>query len=184
MTSLPVLQQNRIMPTPDCFGHLWDAKAPECAGGVDLMYTNKQSGSHIRERCRFFDSCGSKVQATRAAAMKATVPSQSWTFPRPQSSAEASRAQVPQMSQPMAPQQQQPQQQMVPHGLWYPAPTYQFNHGIPNYLTTPEPRAPGESIWMSLVRELLRGVIKSFGHTVAYFVDTTPVKRLPPPGGQ
>ena len=182
MTSLPVLQQNRITPTPDCFGQLWEARAPECAGGVDLMYTNKQTGSHVRERCRFFDACGAKVQATKKAAMQATIP-QSWTFPKPQTSAEASRAQVPQMSQQMVPQQHQ-QQMPVMHGTWYPAPTYQFNHGIPNYLSMPEPRAPGESVWFSLMREILRGLIKSFGHTVAYFVDTTPVKRLPPPGGQ
>lgn len=176
MASLPVLQQ-----TPECFGsQLHDPRQPECAGGVDLMYTNKFTGSHVRERCRFFDACGAKVQATRAAAIQAMSPQY-----RPVVSAAASRAQVPQMSQQMAPPtQQQQQMQPVVQGQWYPAPTYQFNHGIPNYLTMPEPRASGESIWVALFRELLRGVIKSFGHTVAYFVDTTPMKRLPPPGGE
>ena len=189
MTSLPVLQQNRIEPPPDCFGKHWDARAPECSGGVDLMFTNKATGSHVRERCRFFDSCGAKVQATRMAAQQAI---QSYNFPAPAQSpqiqpvvsAAASRAQIPQMSQQMGPQavQQQGQPMMLVQGQWHPAPTYQFNHGIPHYLTTPEPRRGGESIWVVLFRELLRGIIKSAGHTVSYFVDTTPLRQqLPPP---
>lgn len=197
MTTLPVLQQNRMESPPDCFGStLWDPKHPHCAGGIDITYTNKQTGSHLRQRCDFFDSCGAKVQATRALAQRAMFPqSPPSTFPlapKPPvipalTSAAAARTQVPAMSQPMVPQapqtlmQQHMQQVPMAMGHWHPAPTYQFNHGIPHYLTTPEPHHPGESIWIVLLRELVRGLFKSAGHTVSYFFDTNPVKRLPPP---
>ncbi len=200
MTSLPVLQ-NQFTQPPDCFGGpLWDPKVTECAGGVDLMYTNKVTGSHIREKCQFFDSCGAKVSAMRAPNGAIQLPQR--TLPPPPSmqpvvSSAASRTQVPQMSQPMfrpqqaAPQPWAPPQQQAQYaqpqyhpqmmqGPWHPAPTYQFNHGIPNYLTTPEPIAPGESIWSALFRELFRGIVKSAGHTMSYFVDTNPMRRLPP----
>jgi hypothetical protein len=90
--------------------------------------------------------------------------------------------QTPPMSQQMQPVAQQPQ--MIPmqvQGAWYPATTYQFNHGIPGYLSVPEPRMPGESVWSVLLREIIRGVIKSTGHTVSYFVDQTPMRNPPPP---
>jgi hypothetical protein len=90
--------------------------------------------------------------------------------------------QTPPMSQQMQPVQQP--QMMVPmqmQGAYYPAATYQFNHGIPGYLSVPEPRLPGESVWAVLLREILRGIIKSAGHSVSYFVDQHSLKNLPPP---
>lgn len=196
MHSLPVLQPNRPTPPPDCFGSQhWDPKHPECAGGLDMMYTSK-TGSHVRERCHFFDSCGARVQAAKAMQQRMVPqPTKSFTFPAPAQapqlkplvSAAASREQVPQMSQPMMPHQPYAQPMTVPaqmmQGPWHPAPTYQFNHGIPHYLTVAEPRLPGESIWVILVREIVRGLFKSAGHTVSYFFDTNPMGRPPPQGG-
>lgn len=194
MTSLPVLQ-NRPESTPDCFGQMWDPKEAACFGGLDMLYTSK-TGSHIRERCRFFDACGAKLQASRNASLQ-RPPIQSFHFPapvqpppiRPVTSAAANRAVAP-MSQPMAMQPYQPQvpqqhqQYQPPPGAYHPAPTYQFNHGIPNYISVAEPRAADESIWAVLFRELIRAVLKSLGHTVSYFADRTPIKQLPPPPPQ
>lgn len=175
MTSLPVLQ-NRIEP-PDCFGQLWDPNDPECKGGPDIRYTNKNTGSHIRDRCIFYQSCGAKVQAASAARAaqqaKAIVPMSQ------QVSAAATRQQTAPLSI-----QVQPGQQQVPlaiQGPWYPAPTYQLSYGIPAYLSTPEPKAPGESVWAVLIRELLRGVLKASGHTVSHFFDTTPFRQTKEP---
>lgn len=194
MTSLPVLQSRPESP-PECFGQptLWDPKSPECAGGLDMMYTGK-NGTHIRERCRFFESCGAKVRAAQPVNAFARPGIQSFQFPAPQpppqirplASAAANR-QVQPMSQPMSMAYQPPvyqpppQAQQVPPGTYHPAQTYQFNHGIPNYISVAEPRAQGESIWMVLFRELLRALLKSAGHTISYFADRTPIKQLPPP---
>lgn len=199
MLQLPVLQ-NRANPPPECFGsHWWDPKSAECIGGPDPAYSNPKTGSHVRERCTFFSACGAKVQASRAGAQLQQQPTQqpgvtplsSYHFPavqRPSVSAGAARTQVAPMSQPMFSGGQPYQQQQVPQQMmmqqpqhWHPAPTYQFQHGLPNYLSVPEPRMHGETIWQVLLRELVRGAIKAFGHTLAYFIDTTPMRKQPPP---
>lgn len=173
MTSLPVLQ-NRIQP-PDCFGQLWDPNDPECKGGPDIRFTDKKTGSHVRERCIFYQSCGAKVQAQNAA--KAAQQARA-IVPVSQVSASMSRQQTAPMSIQIQPGQQQAQQGApFIQGPWYPAPTYQLSYGIPAYLTMPEPRAPGESVWSVLLRELLRGVLKSSGHTMSHFFDTTPFRQ-------
>jgi hypothetical protein len=81
----------------------------------------------------------------------------------------------------MVPQQMHPQQ-MVPvmhPGMQYPAPAYQLNYMMPGYLTVPEVRQPGESIWNVLAREVARGLFKSAGHTVSHFMDTHPFMEPP-----
>lgn len=188
MQLLPVLQ-NRPTDPPECFGsHLWDPRSSECSGGADITYTHPGTGSHVRPKCDFFAACGAKVQALRSTAQRAMVPVTP-TFPtpfRPAASGAIARMQTPPMSQQM--QQVQPQQMMVPmqmQGPYYPATTYQFNHGIPGYLSVPEPRLPGESVWTVLLREVLRGLLKSAGHSVSYFVDQHPLKNPPtPPSGE
>lgn len=184
MTQLPVIQ-NRI-ETPECFGTHWDPAAVECRGGVDHNYTNAKTGSHIREKCFFFQSCGAKVQAMRSI-QPVPVQQQQALAARPQTfqqmvSAAASRQQVAPMSQQMQQVAVQPQQMMMQpqQGPWYPAPTYQLSYGIPQYLSIPEPRMPGESVWSTLLRELVRGVLKSTGHTASSFFDRTPFRQ--PPG--
>lgn len=184
MQSLPVLQ-NRPVDIPECFGsHLWDPRSTECTGGADITYTHPVTGSHVRPKCDFFTSCGAKVQALRSSAQRAMVPAPP-TMPqpyRPAASGAVARMQTPPMSQQMQPIQPQPMMGPVQMaGPWYPAATYQFNHGIPGYLSVPEPRLPGESVWTVLLREILRGIIKSAGHTVSYFVDQTPMRNPPPP---
>lgn len=50
----------------DCFGKLWDERSPECAGGLDAMYTNPETGSKVRSQCSLYDTCGRQWHATRA----------------------------------------------------------------------------------------------------------------------
>lgn len=185
MVQLPVLQSRN--ETPECFGSLWDPANVECRGGVDHNYTNKQTGSHLREKCFFFQSCGAKVHAIRSAQVPVPPAQQLMAqLAAPQSafqqmvSAAAARQQVPPMSQQMQQVQVLPQAQqqmmMVPQqGTYYPAPTYQLSYGIPQYLSVPEPRMPGESVWNVLFREILRGLLKSTGHTASSFFDRTPL---------
>jgi len=56
---------------------------------------------------------------------------------------------------------------------------YQLNYMMPAYLSVPEARHPGQSIWAILGRESIRAIGKSFGHTIAHFFDMNPF-RLPP----
>jgi hypothetical protein len=90
------------------------------------------------------------------------------------------------------PQQQrpffQPQQQQQPHyaqppipGALYPAQQFQLNYMMPGYLTAPEQRAPGESVWSVVLREVLRAIFKSVGHTIAHHFDANTLKGPPPP---
>lgn len=70
-----------------------------------------------------------------------------------------------------------PPVQMVPQvpAQHYPAGNYQLNYMVPTYLSQPETRRPGETVWPALLREILRGVGKSLGHTLASFFDRTPM---------
>lgn len=192
MTHLPVLQ-NRI-EIPECFGLHWDPNAAECRGGVDHNFTNKTTGSHVRDKCFYFQSCGAKVQTERSAQQAAQAQTHSQAMVRPSafqqmvSAAAARQQQVAPMSQQMQQVQVSPQmQQMHPQmamqqqqGPWYPAPTYQLSYGIPQYLSVPEHRMPGETVWGVLLREVLRGVFKSMGHTASSFFDRTSFRQAPP----
>lgn len=62
--------------TPECFGRRdqpekkiegWNPSCPSCAGGIDPAWTDKKTGSHVREKCLYFQSCGTLVQAQRMA---------------------------------------------------------------------------------------------------------------------
>lgn len=53
---------------PECFGAyekngvpLWDARSPECAGGLDPTFRNQNDGTSIRPPCDFFKECGNSV---------------------------------------------------------------------------------------------------------------------------
>ena len=73
-----VLREER----PSCFGRIddpskqiegWNPSCPSCAGGADPTYTDEKTGSHIREKCVFFNSCGSTVQAKKMEQMRTTL---------------------------------------------------------------------------------------------------------------
>lgn len=50
---------------PVCFGRSWEANHPECAGGLDPLYTHPQRKDHRRDRCSWYSSCASRTTAAR-----------------------------------------------------------------------------------------------------------------------
>lgn len=66
----PVLREEK----PPCFGRIndprtgnegWDPNCPQCSGGLDPVNTNPNNGSHVLDRCAFFNACGATVQAKK-----------------------------------------------------------------------------------------------------------------------
>lgn len=186
---------------PTCFGSShWDPRAVECAGGADPKYTHPKNQSHVRDACDFFQQCGIRSQAARMGAQ--LIPAQQLRrppmFPVPPPPAPIVQQQAPtfreymqhqqrptQMAVPQyyPPQQQYPYQQppqvhMAPGQ--FPASVYQLNYQVPGYLSVPEQRTWGGSVWGLLGREALRAILKALGHTVAGYFDSQPF-RLPPP---
>lgn len=53
---------------PSCFGKNWEAKHPECAGGLDPAYTNPKDGSHHRDRCKWYSQCATRTTANRTSS--------------------------------------------------------------------------------------------------------------------
>lgn len=193
------------MSLPDCYGKLWQQNEPECAGGRDPNYTSP-SGTHIRERCEFFNSCGSRKQAV--AQDKDAYSSGGSIFSQPLISPNSlvrngqnynsyrgynSYGQPAQRSTQVDELERQLQQaraviqqqnQALHQGQRVPISTpgtYQspqmmaMDMSIPKYLTAPEPLEEGQSVWNILGREVLRGVMKAAGHTMASFWDRTPI---------
>lgn len=196
----PTLLRERIKEEepPTCFAKQWDPNHPECTGGLDPQYTHPRTGTHVRETCEFFERCGAETKISRqnrlssglvpASALvrqqqpaapqtfRAYMQTQQYAQQQPAASFMQSAPARPTFPQPYA-AQPQPQQQ-----LQYPAPAYQLQYLMPGYLTVPEQRTVGGSIWRLLGREVIRAIAKAMGHTVANFFDTNPL-RLPPGQG-
>lgn len=198
---------------PHCFGgSLWDPKAKECAGGMDPAYTD-ENGSHIRQKCLFFEACGAKLQASRMeparglldpkSLVKATGvptlgPSRQVEQPTQfvqQFMSSLSQRQVPvQAIQPYVPQQMSMQGKpihlppaQVPQAYGQIPVGYQqmmpVNYQMPGYLSVPEVRQPEQSFWSFLSKTVLRSMGKSLGHSIAHLFDTVPLGPTYPPGG-
>lgn len=184
---------------PDCFGKHWDGTNTECAGGNDPAYRHPDTGSHTRERCVFFESCGARVQAAKNNMVQNVVPAPQLTRfqPRPTNNPQPLGGQPtqiqPQAMVPTAPQYnaQQINQQIVQQvlaairqGTPQAAPNAQLgyqqmmpvNFHVPQYLSVREERGPEDSLIGLLGRELVRSMGKSVGHTLANFFDMTPLR--------
>jgi len=112
---------------PACFGRIdepakqvegWNPQCPSCAGGIDAAYTDKNTGSHIRERCQFFQPCGTTVQAKRMEQMRSSFIDPR-TLIRPtvqqqvQQQPQVTQQQMPPAAAPLANYQAQNQQQLA-----------------------------------------------------------------------
>lgn len=186
---------------PICFGtHHWNPNEPECKGGADPKYTHPGNGSHVREICDHFRECGARSTAARMStnivpASQLTRP-QAPSFPivppvpRQQDATtfrEHMQRYQQQLAQTPAPQYPYSAHPPAPAMQYqYPAPTYQLQYLVPSYLSVPEQRVYGGSLWGHLGRELLRAALKATGHTLAAYFDTHPFRSPPlpvPPGG-
>jgi len=178
---------------PECFGKEWDKNAAECAGGPDQNFTHPKSGLHVREQCSFFQSCGSRTQAKSMA--QGVIPPQQLVRPpqapqaQPQTFADFMRLKNAEWAEqqrvaamqgsrpsiaPAVPQQQAPVMHTAVHR---PASVYQLNYEMPGYLTTPEQRMDGETLWPVLLREIIRSMLKALGHSVSHFFDARAFKE-------
>lgn len=194
---------------PHCFGGpLWDPKAKECAGGMDPAFTN-ENGTHIRDRCMFFDACGSRRQASMMESARGLLDPKSLIKPsvptlgptRPSAPVQHQPTQTAQFVErfmtSVANQQVQPSVQSYmnqpPRAIHLPPQAspqavpvagYQammpVNYQMPGYLSVPEVRHPAESFWTFLGRTIFRAMGKSFGHSIAHLFDTVPLGTPPP----
>jgi len=64
------LDQPKVESPPDCYGLSWDRNAPECVGGPNAAYRNRETGGRVHERCLHFDACG------RSFALREKIKSQ------------------------------------------------------------------------------------------------------------
>jgi hypothetical protein len=187
---------------PNCFGKEWDKNEPECAGGHDANFTHPVTHQHVREQCRFFQTCGVRTQAQRAAfhvpvgnvvrqnpAVAVAGPPQTFADFLKQQQAihvEAQRQAALSGARPPAPVVgQQPQataaQPWVASGVvHHPAPVYQLNYMSPPFLSVPEIQMAGETIWQVLLREVFRSMFKALGHAVAHFFDARRLREAAP----
>lgn len=173
-----------------CYGKAWDAESPICQGG--LTYTKDAQGDdHWHTRCPLFDPCTVRVRSPEGPPRSSVIlpppppmpPMTSRPIPPPEvrvplpSALTGRPAMIP---PPTAPSLQPP--------TTFPSSSNANPYGIPPYLSTPEPLYEDESILRPLLREVLRGAVKSVGHTAASFADRVPLgqrlfkkKKRPPP---
>lgn len=182
---------------PECFGEQWDQNAPECAGGRDPNWRSAD-GSHIRDRCNFYTSCGSRFQAKKEDEHRRLIPASSlfaprieppqirpsFTLPTTQPSVppevQQLRSQLAQANSLLQQHQAYQQRQAYNPQMYGSPPPLQMmamDMSVPKYLSAPEPTNTCQPIWLSLARMVLRAILKAVGHTVANFADQTPLDR-------
>ena len=185
--------QQKPQGSPVCFGKEFDAGDSECAGGADPGYVNPRTGAQVRDRCSWFSACASVSAANRARAQH-TIPASNLTRPHPQGPPRPAQMPPmpgtrPQFQQPaqMHPQQQQqamaPMQPQMMVAPWVaqqgpqlvPMMVQQPGSQMQHYLTVPEPINLNENPWKRLMREIVRSMFKSAGHTSAAFFDHNPM---------
>lgn len=196
---------------PPCFGKLWDGTSPECKGGVDPAFKDEETGSNLRQKCEFFESCGVRYQASRMESARALIDPKSLVKGpptlTPSRPAQQQQGMVPAFVERFAQsfmqqQAQQPQMVMVPpqqmmkpaqhpqQMMMMPAPQMAYgyqqmmpvNYQMPGYLTVPEHREPGGSFFGFAMRTIFRSMGKSVGHSVAHLFDSNPLGPYPPQG--
>lgn len=178
---------------PTCFGTRWEARAAECAGGLDPAYVNPSDGSNKRERCAWYSQCAARTAAQKmptASTLVQVRPSKQMQVPSFQPAMPQPQPQPQQVQQQPYQQQYQYPQQMMPMPQ-QPAPVMVYPHQaqtpymvpmnfapqsmqMSGYLTVPEPIVPGQHWGKRLGFSVVRSMAKAMGHTVANFFDHTP----------
>lgn len=175
---------------PDCYGSLWSPIEKECTGGPDPAYTHPGTGTHVRERCKFFQQCSSATSANRTQVVPASqltqhlhpVQIQSRPGFLPPPTPRPMTVSFPQQPPPHPAAYNQYQHPMTLTQPWLaqqgaqqvPAPYQAHGAQMPSYLAVPEP-AESAHWFVRLMREVFRSAAKSAGHTTASFFDHTPM---------
>lgn len=191
---------------PSCFGKQWEANHPECKGGTDPLYVNPKTGSHVRDRCKWYSQCAQKTVGTRTQQRTGGVippqqilrpppapPAPNFAPPMPNQNTQARAAppplpaQQPQMAQPMYQQPVyhnnmpyvQPQMAAMPSAV-------PMNHAmegaqVPSFVMVPEPYLnDGTSHGKRLARTMFRSMGKAAGIAFANYMDYYPFGGSPP----
>ncbi len=180
---------------PSCFGAKWEARAPECAGGLDPAYMHPVNGSNKRDRCPWYSQCAASIAAQKMSTQGGLVQVRPQQQQQQQQQIQPPSAMKPFFTQQppqMQPQQPQPQQ-MVPAPYMVPPQQAQTPYMVPmnfapqsaqmpGYLTVPEPIVPGQHWGKRLGFSIARSMAKAAGHTLANFFDHTPLNPWYPQG--
>lgn len=183
---------------------LWSPSAPECRGGLDMQWKDERTGSHLRPECGHYRQCGAETQAKRAtiARLKSqgllpasqltskAFPPTSSVQPPPAISRPTSVSAPTGMTsylQTMLEYQKKLEEaqklgkapsamgiQQAPTGYQAMMPV---NFHMPAYLSVPEIQSADEGILPVLGREVARGLLKAFGHSLSTFFDNRPWRR-------
>ena len=166
--------------TPDCYGKHWSATASECKGGLDAAYVHPSNNTHIRDRCHWFGACATATNTANAKIVPASqLTNRVITTPPP-------LLQVAQRTIPIPPAppvipQAQPQMRysnvpaLNPSAVLQGVPQWPGAQ-IPSYLTVAEP--DDEEPWyVTLGRTIVRSALKGAAHSVASYIDHTPIKK-------
>ena len=203
--SLQVLREDK----PVCLGRVhdpatnvdgWNPADVECTGGVDPVRINEKNGTHVFDKCVYYQTCGAMVQAKKQEQQrKAIAPQHFVVQQQPQQVPQYAAMTAPnpalqqqQLLQYQAQQQQQaavlqmqqmqrmmtPQPQMMPMGYQQMMPV---NYQMPSYLSAPEPVQPG-GFWRMFGATVFRSMGKSVGHSVSYMFDAVPFSAVRKPG--
>lgn len=188
----------------DCYGVSWEERNPECAGGVDPLYTNPQTGSHVRQRCGLYEQCGRTFKAAEAqkrlqnVAQQQVVPITNLarqgapayqsaplvrtqpTLPAPVATSTVPVRPYAPPPPPHAPTQMVPvpPPQMLHPAQYYPAVMSPVQTLLPHeaapFLTVVEAPIPGVPTWRRVLAESLRAGFKGVLQQGAFIVDHTP----------
>lgn len=190
----------------DCYGLSWEERHPECAGGLDPMFSGV-GGTKIRPRCDMYESCGRAFKTAEAqrklqgVAFQQVVPANNlvrqqglqpyqpppppvvrpqFLPPQPPRPYQAPIQVQPQYAQPQQPQYV-PNQQMM-HPQYYPAIFSQAQSLLPHeaapFLTVTEEKQEGVPMWRRILLESLRAGVKGVLQQGAFIVDHTPYYHL------
>lgn len=160
-----------IEERPHCFGKQYESNAAECVGGHDPAYSDPATGSRVRPRCNFVNTCAVHTQANRQINrpeqryQQGLVPTSNLTRP------------VTTFNPPVA-----PRPTWTPPGYQGPVvqqPHWQGNTAQPRYymeqyLTVRQPATTGQTLGKRLFWESVRSMGKSLGHTISHFFDVEP----------
>lgn len=164
---------------PHCFGQ-WDPSAKECAGGLDPAYSHPVSGEKKRDTCKFYESCGSRTEASKLDA--------SWSPNLIQASSLHRQKEPP---QPAAKSVSAPTPSYRPFS-WSPPPSshnkpsenaqsvrvpLEYSMHVQPFLSVPEVQDDGDSYGSYAFRILVRSLGKGAALGIAHFFDSVTLKK-------
>lgn len=163
----------------DCFGSLWEERAPECCGGRELTTGRTFPRCHVYEQCgrvSRMNQAGRHLQAPQQSQPYSPVPVHAQQVPLtvPQPPRPLYNQPVPQARQVYTPQTMQTQNQYP--AVYHPTLSLQYNEAAP-FLTVLEPQDVGMGRFWSVLAEAGRAGVKGVLMQSTYMVDHIPFRQ-------